>query len=218
MTKISELKRHRIPLPQAARLLRTEVGQVRKALERGPLTPAYVHIGNRRYRALDGIDLVYLRLSPPYSATVRTHIYRLLRDWPQSAPLRDTLTVATDQLMGTRHTIDIPLRQAVTDTLNGLSELQQLEGGIEMRDGVAVIRGTHVEAHRIAALVDGGMSTAEILRDYPSLTAKQVKAAIAYAKAHPKQGRPFPSRTVKSMLRQGKGGLRRAFAAARDNA
>ncbi len=57
-----------------------------------------------------------------------------------------------------------------------------------------------------------------MLRDYPTLTRPQLEAAVAYARVTPKQGRPYPARTVKSALRQGRGGLERAFAAAHDGA
>ncbi len=62
------------------------------------------------------------------------------------------------------------------------------------------------------------MQAEEVLRDYPTLTRPQLEAAVAYARVTPKQGRPYPARTVKSALRQGRGGLERAFAAAHDGA
>jgi len=80
------------------------------------------------------------------------------------------------------------------------------------------IRGSGVEAHRIAALVAGGMEMAEILEDYPNLGPDQVEAAARYASASPKPGRPYPDRTAKSVLRRGSGGgLAAAFHAARQN-
>jgi hypothetical protein len=84
-------------------------------------------------------------------------------------------------------------------------------------DTDGTIQGTGVEARRIAALVDGGMSAAEILRDYPNLTAEQLDAALDYAKANPNSGRTFPPGTAKAALRRGRRGLARAFAAARDD-
>jgi hypothetical protein len=87
---------------------------------------------------------------------------------------------------------------------------------IDASADTAMIRGAGVEAHRIAALVEGGMPIAEVMRDYPGLTRAQVEAAVAYARAYPKQGHPFPGRSVKSVLRQGRGGLGKAFLAACD--
>ena len=70
--------------------------------------------------------------------------------------------------------------------------------------GRAVIAGTSIEAHRIAALLDGGMDVEEVLGDYISLDRAQVLAAKAYADAHPWTGRPYPPVTAKKAMRQAK--------------
>jgi uncharacterized protein (DUF433 family) len=81
-------------------------------------------------------------------------------------------------------------------------ELASLAKKIEFRsDGEAVLKGTEVEAHRIAALLTGGMSAEEIRQDYPSLTLSQIATAQAYAEAYPKSGRPYPAKTVKRALK-----------------
>jgi uncharacterized protein (DUF433 family) len=210
MTQIDELKRHRITLPQAARILGTDEKQIRKIIERGLIKPTYVEVGKRRHWRLDGVDIVYLRLCPAFSPMVRREIYGSLKAWPANRPLCDSLTVKANG----QQTVEIPLRQAVGDTLTDLEGLAQVEGSIDATSGTALIRGTDIEAHRIAALIEGGTPIIEVMRDYPGLAQAQIEAAVAYAKAHPKQGRPFPGRTVKSVLRHGGGGLKRAFSAA----
>jgi Protein of unknown function (DUF433) len=40
----------------------------------------------------------------------------------------------------------------------------------------------------------------EILQDFPSLSRGQIEAAIEYAKAYPKRGRPFAARGLKRTL------------------
>jgi uncharacterized protein (DUF433 family) len=81
-------------------------------------------------------------------------------------------------------------------------ELASLAKKIEFRpDGEAVLKGTDVEAHRIAALLAGGMSAEEVRQDYPSLTLGQIATARAYAEAYPKSGRPYPAKTVKRALK-----------------
>jgi uncharacterized protein (DUF433 family) len=64
-----------------------------------------------------------------------------------------------------------------------------------------VIKGTDVNAYRIAALHDG-MTVEEIRRDYPSLSEQQVLAAKVYAESHPKAGRPYPKNTFKKIMRE----------------
>ena len=64
-----------------------------------------------------------------------------------------------------------------------------------------LITGTQIEVHRIAALLDGGMTVEAVLRDYPSLSEHQVLAAKAYANANPNLGRPYPKQTAKAAMR-----------------
>lgn len=64
-----------------------------------------------------------------------------------------------------------------------------------------LIKGTNIGVYRISALLDGGMSEAEILRDYPSLKREHLESAKAYAAANPKHGRPYPKTTLKKSLR-----------------
>jgi len=45
------------------------------------------------------------------------------------------------------------------------------------------------------------MTPEQICEDYPSLTHEAVAQAKAYADAHPKVGRPYPSKTVKRALK-----------------
>ena len=74
--------------------------------------------------------------------------------------------------------------------------------GVETdRSGIPVIAGTGIEAHRIAALIAGGMDLDEVLGDYLSLTRDQVLAAKAYADTHPWTGAPYPSITAKKAMR-----------------
>ena len=81
-------------------------------------------------------------------------------------------------------------------------ELTTLAKKIEFRpDGEAVLKGTDVEAHRIAALLAGGMGAEEVREDYPSLTLEQIATTRAYAEAYPKSGRPYPAKTVKRALK-----------------
>jgi uncharacterized protein (DUF433 family) len=64
-----------------------------------------------------------------------------------------------------------------------------------------VIRGTDINAYRIAALHDG-MKLEEIVQDYASLSQQQVLAAKAYSASHPKPGRPYPTTTAKKSMRE----------------
>ena len=47
--------------------------------------------------------------------------------------------------------------------------------------GKPCIKGTRIPVYLIVSLVSEGMSVEEIINDYPSLTAEDIKAAIQYA-------------------------------------
>ncbi len=65
--------------------------------------------------------------------------------------------------------------------------------------GKPVIAGTRISVALILDRVAAGMSIKEILKDYPHLAAKQIQAAISYAKnlvdkkfSHSKMDQPEP--------------------------
>lgn len=62
-----------------------------------------------------------------------------------------------------------------------------------------VIQGTSIPVYMVAALAREE-TTDEILEDYPSLSREQVEAAIDYARAYPKRGRPYPGSSLKRTL------------------
>jgi uncharacterized protein (DUF433 family) len=47
--------------------------------------------------------------------------------------------------------------------------------------GKPVIRGTRIPVHLIVGLVANGLSTKEILKEYPRLKKEDIKAALLYA-------------------------------------
>lgn len=59
-----------------------------------------------------------------------------------------------------------------------------------VRGGEPVIRGTRIPVYLIADLMSQGADAREILEDYPSLNAKTLRSALAYAQTHPRRGRP----------------------------
>jgi len=56
----------------------------------------------------------------------------------------------------------------------------------EILGGMPVIRGTRVPADTIAMMVAQGISNFEILRHYPSIDLDGIRAAVEWAKHHPK--------------------------------
>ena len=59
--------------------------------------------------------------------------------------------------------------------------------------GQPVMKGTRVTLRTVLASLAEGASTDEILRDFPSLGAEHVRAAIAFAAVAAKEDLPIPA-------------------------
>ena len=63
--------------------------------------------------------------------------------------------------------------------------------------GEAVIRGTRVTLRTVLASLAEGASVQEILKDFPTLTEEDVRAAIAFAAASAQEDLPFAEAHLK---------------------
>ena len=75
----------------------------------------------------------------------------------------------------------------------------QIISNSKILGGKPVIAGTRISVELILDRVAAGMSVTDILKDYPHLTAKQIQAAISYARnlvlkksSHRKVSQPEP--------------------------
>jgi hypothetical protein len=177
---------------QAAYIFGEDPGAFTKTVDKSPVTPTHVQRGKAKVRYFLLSDLVYLHARPELTAftpKTRAEIYDVLKGSDISK-----LGKNTPELRG------LNVQNHLTFIRKRLKDLGRLEGQVDASQSPPIIRGTKIEAYRIAALLDGGMSVAEVLEDYPSLTKEQVLAAKAYAEATPKLGRPYPERTAKAAM------------------
>lgn len=180
---------------EAAFVLREPVRVVKKALDSGPVRPVLLRRAGASVRAIGWQDLFYLfaikELRDELTPKARMAFYEALRQ----APLERGREVRFGRFR-------VAVGDLVEEVETRTASLAELAEKVEFRgDGEPVLRGTDVEVHRIAALVDGGLSADDVLVDYPSLSRESVQVATAYAQAHPKAGRPFPRSTAKRALR-----------------
>lgn len=212
-TTVGELRRLSVTLPQAAQVLQVDVGQVRKAIDRHIVTATIVKHGKRPVRTLDGVDILCLRIGRVLKGSIRQELYVQLKHAPDREMLNAVVEASKDdEQRNPKQQLRGLISAAAAETVADIKSLADVSRYV---DNCGLIRGADVEAHRIAALVVGGMSADEVIDDYPNLDAAQIGAALKYAEANPKQGRPYPTRTAKSVLRKGGGGgLAAAFAAA----
>jgi uncharacterized protein (DUF433 family) len=180
---------------QAAFVVGEPLDSFRKAVERSPVKLRVTKQGGRRVRQFRLADLVFLHayseLKQELTPKSQAAFYHALTVIPADA-LRHEVAFGKYKYNVQRH---------VQVVESKLKELQELASQIDSSGRDAVIKGTAIEAHRIAALLDGGMTVKDVLRDYPSLKEKQVLAAKAYAEANPKPGRPYPKLTAKAAMR-----------------
>jgi uncharacterized protein (DUF433 family) len=64
-----------------------------------------------------------------------------------------------------------------------------------------VIPGTTIPLYRISALLDGGLTVAQVKEDFPSLTIAQIVSARDHASKHPNYGKQYPRESLKRLLR-----------------
>jgi uncharacterized protein (DUF433 family) len=179
---------------EVAFVLREPVKTVKKALDDGPVQAKLVRKGGGAVRAVEWTDVLYLfavrTLRDELTPKARNEFYHALKRAPVERVHEvrfGRLSVAIDDLKAEVHA--------------RARELAELAEKVEFRqDGEAVLKGTDIEVHRIAALFRG-MTPEQICEDYPSLAPEAVAAAKAYADAHPKAGKPYPPITVKRAIK-----------------
>lgn len=180
---------------EAAFVLREPVKAVKKALDEGPVQARLVARLGGRVRAIDEADLIYLfavqALRDELTPKGRGEFYHALK----GAPVEDVHEVRFGRL-------SVAIDDLKAEVAERARELEALAERVEFRpDREAVLKGTDVEVHRVAALLEGGLTPEEVCEDYPSLDLEAVAVARAYAESHPKPGRPYPRTTAKRALK-----------------
>jgi len=214
--QLNIVRQRRLTVPEAAAVFDTDATEIRRAVEGGILEASIERHGARRHRLLAADRVLVWHMAKLLRSDYHEAVWKSLfepKSWHVEKDRVFLSFLSGDKVNAAKYYV------LLNDFIGGVSErlmaLDDAHAHVEVRkDGDPVIKGTEIEAHRIAALLAGGASVEDVLRDFPILTRTQVMSAAAYAKAHPKQGRPYPSRSAKSAMRAGRGGLRRAFATA----
>lgn len=181
-----------LTLSEAGYVLGRSTSGLNKAIDTGEIRVRQRKVGSIVERLLGPAELRFLRLADELdkdlTPTGRRRLYEALRNLSA-----DTHLVRLGELELDLARIDTDLKVRL-DRLHGIRQKMEMLQG---RD--AVIRGTRIPVHLIAALART-QTTDEILADFPSLDRAQVGAAIEYAKAYPKRGRPYAARSLKRTL------------------
>lgn len=65
-----------------------------------------------------------------------------------------------------------------------------IESNPEIRRGEPVVAGTRIPVRAVAERLKGGEEIDDLIEDYPNVPRKAFEAALIYAQAHPRRGRP----------------------------
>ena len=179
---------------EVAFVLREPVRSVKTAFALGPIRTTMSRRSGITVRTIDRLDLLYLHavleLSDELTPKAREAFYVALR--------RTAIDAPSEVRFGR---LSIAVGDFAAELDRRTAELDVLAEKVTFREnGEPLLEGTTIEVHRVAALVAGGMSIEAILEDFPSLSRSAIETAEAYARAHPRTGRPYPRTTAKRAL------------------
>jgi uncharacterized protein (DUF433 family) len=181
-------------IAQAAMIIEKPSQLLQKTVERAPVKPALAQSGRKRIYVFEMRDLVFFCALDDMKDEITSHkqveLYEALKNIPRQS------AIGTVEIGSLRYDFK-PYVRRVKKNIEATEKLFKL---IDRTGDEPMIKGTGINAHRIAALHDG-MTIEAILQDYPSLSEQQVLAAKAYAEGHPKAGRPYPKNTAKNVMR-----------------
>ncbi|MER8887501.1 DUF433 domain-containing protein [Mesorhizobium sp. M0816] len=182
-----------LTLTEAGYVLNRSPTSLNKAVDKGVIRARQRRVGRGVQRLLGRAEIRFLlvvdRLQKDLTPSGRRRLYEAIRQ------------LSVDAHRITLGEIELDLGRVDQDLKKRLNRLQALhrsvESGGERSD--PLIKGTSIPVHMVAALARA-QSIDEIIEDFPSLGREQVEAAIEYAKAYPKRGRPYPARSLKRAL------------------
>lgn len=180
---------NRLTVQEAGFLLDRASATINRAIDRDKVAAWKSSTGQR---LLDFAAVRYLGLATDLDKTLtpqgRRQVYSAIKRLPLNVH-RVTL--------GAMHFELKEIDQALETKVD---RLKAVRGSVDHKAGQdPFLKHTTIPVHMIAALARG-QSVDEIVEDFPSLSAEQVRAAIDYARAYPKVGRPYPERSFKRML------------------
>ena len=178
---------------QAAMIIEQPPRLFQRTVERAPVKPTLARRGGRRVYVFELRDLVFFcalnDMKDGITSNKQAELYKVLKSMPAQAEI-GSINIGS---------LRYDFRPYVRKIKKNIEATEKLFKLIDTTGDEPVIKGTGISAYRIAALHDG-MTVAEVLRDYPTLSEHQVHAAKAYAESHPKAGRPYPKSTAKKIM------------------
>ena len=168
---------------EAACVTGVPLKQVHRIIDAGLLGSAATNHKGSRAVLRDG--LVGLKLAHETTDMLtldgRRRLVRYLLDNPEARAARESHVSVDVRLM----------KGEVRRGLSTLARARKMIGADKaVLSGAACIKGTRIPAHDIAEMLANGDGVHAIRDAYPALTGAQIEAAVLYARAYPRRGRP----------------------------
>ncbi|EYD76325.1 Uncharacterized protein y4eO [Rubellimicrobium mesophilum DSM 19309] len=172
---------------EAAVVADVSVRKVHQMIDEG-LLPDEVVVKGSRERRLDPSACMIIRFNATaglrLSKPMRTKVAKKMRKI-------DPMLVEAYRMVLDEITID--MSRAAEENRRRLGEMEAAKAMVvsdpDVRGGLPVLMGTRLGVYEVAGLIEAG-SMDEALAAYPSLTPELARAAVLFAKAHPRTGRP----------------------------
>ena len=175
---------------------------VNATIDRKEISPRPVRQHRKSARRLGIPELVYLALRPKLSRVLSAWSRRRLYQEIKRRSLEGevflsgslggaSIVRATPVQIGV---VVVNFDEALSQVIERMHDLaaasQYVVSDPDIRGGESVVRGTRVPVYRLAELAEQGISEEELLEDHPSVSAEMLRAALTYARTHPRRGRP----------------------------
>lgn len=141
---------------------------------------------------LDADDVMALAVIGRAGVPLRSQAKHKIRRWLQEAQPYGSGKRPELQLSDV---VVIRLDPAFRDAFKQLSSYREgreryIESNPKIRQGEPVISGSRIPVRAVAERVKGGETIDDLTEDYPKVPRKAFEAALIYAQAHPRRGRP----------------------------
>lgn len=175
---------------EAALLADVSLRSVDKAIEEQVVKPRRT---SKRAAALDSGDVLAIALIARAKLPLRAETKRQINQWVHGFLSEDKVKESRELLLSEvlvlRYDGDARgLAERLYDYLDTRERF--IESDPDVMRGEPVISDTRIPVRAVATRIDGGEVIDDLCKDYPEVPREAFDAALTYARAHPRRGRP----------------------------
>lgn len=170
---------------EAAELSGTSVSTVKNAIDT-EVVPAK-SVASRSYVEIDDVPVIAM-MSTLRSVALPIATKRRIRAWLRST--QRTTELALTPALYLRRPIEVEEAQRRATEYAAL-RARWIVADPAIRGGEPIVAGTRVSVYTLAARIAVGESEAVLADDFPHIPSEAREAAVLYAKANPRRGRPI---------------------------